>query len=269
MRILEFRADDPDLDTRDPRKFKYKSVGYISVMSHLRLVCSADGVTFTDPGLPSLMGSGPYENFGIEDCRVSTMADGEFLLTYTAVSDNGYGIGLRRTRDWKHFSEPALITLPPNKDCAIFEEKIDGSYACLSRPSGVIVGGHYMWYSRSDDLRHWGDHRCVAKPRPGMWDSERIGAGAAPIRTPRGWLEIYHGATRNPSRYCLGALLLDLKEPWRVLARSRVPIMEPLADYERAGFFGNVVFTNGHVCDGDDVVIYYGASDSVICGARL
>ena len=102
-----------------------------------------------------------------------------------------------------------------------------------------------------------------------MWDSARVGAGAAPIRTSEGWLAIYHGATVNPTRYCLGALLLDLDRPWKVLARSTEPIMEPTAEYEQVGFFGNVVFTNGHLVDGDQVTIYYGASDSVICGARF
>ena len=116
---------------------------------------------------------------------------------------------------------------------------------------------------------HWGNHRCIAHSRKGMWDSARVGAGAAPIRTPQGWLEIYHGATVNPTRYCLGAMLLDLDEPWKVLARSKEPIMEPIAEYEQVGFFGNVVFTNGHLVDGDEVTIYYGASDSVICGAQV
>jgi predicted GH43/DUF377 family glycosyl hydrolase len=101
-----------------------------------------------------------------------------------------------------------------------------------------------------------------------MWDSARIGAGAAPIRTAEGWLEIYHGAN-SENRYCLGALLLDLREPWKVLARSREPIMEPIAEYERSGFFGKVVFTNGHLVDGDRLTLYYGAADSVICAAHL
>jgi predicted GH43/DUF377 family glycosyl hydrolase len=101
-----------------------------------------------------------------------------------------------------------------------------------------------------------------------MWDSARIGAGAAPIHTQEGWLAIYHGADRE-SRYCLGAVLLDLRDPSKVLARSQYPIMEPLADYEKSGFFGNVIFTNGHFVDGDNLTLYYGASDSVICGARF
>ena len=83
-----------------------------------------------------------------------------------------------------------------------------------------------------------------------------------------GWLEIYHGADYQ-NRYCLGALLLDLNDPSKVIARSKAPIMEPIAPYEQTGFFGNVVFTNGHLVEGDTVTIYYGASDEVICGAKL
>jgi predicted GH43/DUF377 family glycosyl hydrolase len=101
-----------------------------------------------------------------------------------------------------------------------------------------------------------------------MWDSQRVGAGAEPILTDAGWLSIYHGAD-DASRYCLGGLLLDREDPTRVLARSATPIMEPTAAYEQKGFFGNCVFTNGHVLDGDDVLLYYGASDTVTCGARM
>jgi predicted GH43/DUF377 family glycosyl hydrolase len=161
-----------------------------------------------------------------------------------------------------------MIFPPHNKDCALFEEQIDGKYYALHRPSSPELGGNYIWLAESPDLIHWGRHRCVAHSREGCWDSARVGAGAAPIRTPEGWLEVYHGATKE-NRYCLGALLLDLDEPWRVLARSETPIMEPLAPYEQEGFFGQVIFTNGHLVDGDRVTIYYGASDSVICAATF
>ena len=95
-----------------------------------------------------------------------------------------------------------------------------------------------------------------------------MGAGAAPICTEEGWLEIYHGADYQ-NRYCLGALLLDLNDPSKVIARSKEPIMEPVAPYEQTGFFGNVVFTNGHLVEGDKIRLYYGASDEVICRAEL
>ncbi len=194
--------------------------------------------------------------------------NGAYYLTYTAVSPNGVAVGLRCTSDWKNFREHGLILPPHNKDCALFEERIGGRYFALHRPSSPEIGGNYIWMAQSPDLRHWGNHFCLARTRPGMWDSMRVGGGAAPIKTSRGWLVIYHGANEQ-SRYCLGALLLDSDEPWKVLARAQEPIMEPLADYERTGFFGNVVFTNGHLVDADTITLYYGASDSVICAATL
>ena len=267
LQVLEFADNDPKLDFSDPRVLNYDGEDYLTTLSHLRLVSSQDGIHFTDPGRPPLYGRGELEGFGIEDCRVVEI-DGTYHLTFTAVSHHGVGVGLRTTTDWQTFQSHGMIIPPHNKDCAIFGEKIGGKYFALHRPSSVEVGGNYIWIGESPDLEHWGHHRCIAKTRPGMWDSNRIGAGASPIRTPQGWLEIYHGASAE-SRYCLGALLLDLEQPWKVLARSKNPIMEPIADYEKTGFFGNVVFTNGHLLDGDRITVYYGASDSVICGADL
>lgn len=267
-RVLEFDRKDPRLDLSDPRVLRYDGVHYLTTLSHLRLLASGDGIRFReDSDFPALHGHGPLETFGIEDCRVSCL-DGSCYLTYTAVSPNGVAVGMRSTRDWKSFNHHGLIFPPHNKDCALFEETIGGNYFALHRPSSPEIGGNYIWLARSPDLLAWGNHVCLARTRPGMWDSARIGAGASPIKTDRGWLVIYHGANER-NRYCLGAMLLDREEPWKVLARAREPIMEPLADHERAGFFGNVVFTNGHLVDGDTVTLYYGASDSVICGAML
>jgi predicted GH43/DUF377 family glycosyl hydrolase len=195
------------------------------------------------------------------------MADG-FILSFTEVSEFGVGVGLIITKDWKNFRREGMIFPPHNKDCAIFEEKINGKYYALHRPSSPELGGNYIWVSESPDLIHWGRHKCIATSRSGMWDSVRVGAGAAPLRTEKGWLEIYHGADSD-HRYCLGALLLDINDPSKVLARSTEPVMEPLQSYEQTGFFGNVIFTNGHYVKGDDIFMYYGASDEVICGARL
>ncbi len=108
-------------------------------LSHLRLLYSEDGVHFVDSGKPILQGETELETFGIEDCRVASFEDGRFLLTYTAVSAHGYGVGLRITRDWETFENLGMIISPSNKDCAIFEEKVNDKYVCLHRPSGVIV----------------------------------------------------------------------------------------------------------------------------------
>jgi predicted GH43/DUF377 family glycosyl hydrolase len=268
LQILEFDNSDAKLNRADPRVIGYDGKDYLTTMSHFRLVASEDGINFAeDPSYPAMFGQGELESYGIEDCRVAQIGV-TYYLTFTKVSEHGVGVGLRSTTDWRNILQHGMILPPHNKDCAIFGEQIGGKYYALHRPSSPAIGGNYIWIGESPDLVHWGRHRCLAHSRPGMWDSARVGAGAAPIRTPEGWLEIYHGANGD-HRYCLGALLLDLESPWKVLARSRDPIMEPIADYERSGFFGNVVFTNGHVVDGDTVTLYYGASDSVICGARL
>jgi predicted GH43/DUF377 family glycosyl hydrolase len=268
VEIKEIATNDPQLDASDARVINYKGEDYLTTLSHLRLLCSADGVSFYEPkGFEPLHGEGFLETFGIEDCRVSFL-EGKYHLTFTSVSNNGVGVGLRTTSDWKQFTSHGMMLPPHNKDCAIFEEKINGKYYALHRPSSVDIGGNYIWLTSSPDGVHWGDHRCIVKTRKGNWDSKRVGAGAAPIKTSKGWLEIYHGANED-HQYCLGAFLLDLDDPAKVLARTDAPIMMPVAPYEQTGFFGNVVFTNGHVLDsdGDRLTIYYGAADEHVCAA--
>jgi len=268
VKILEFDNSDPRLDLSDPRVISYDGRDYLTTMSHLRLVSSDDGIHFSEPeGGHSIFGEGELETFGIEDCRVADL-EGQHFLTYTQVSEHGVGVGVISTRDWQSLTRRGMIFSPHNKDCALFEEKIGGNYYALHRPSSPELGGNYIWIAESPDLEHWGNHRCIAHSRDGYWDSARVGAGASPIKTQEGWLEIYHGAN-DKNRYCLGVLLLDLEKPWKVIARSEEPVMEPLESYERDGFFGQVIFTNGHVIDGDEVTVYYGASDSVVCAARF
>lgn len=268
LEILSFDKADPHLDCSDPRVINYKGRDYLTTLSYLRLVCSDDGYHFYEPeGYSPIFGSGKLEAYGIEDCRVAKI-EGSYYLTFTQVSSYGVGVGMIKTNDWRSFEHKGMILPPHNKDCALFEQKIGGKYFALHRPSSPAIGGNYIWLAESPDLVHWGNHRCIATTRLGMWDSVRIGAGASPIRVPEGWLLIYHGADED-HRYCLGALLLDADDPSCVLARSEEPFMVPMEPYERTGFFGNVVFSNGHIVDGDTLRIYYGASDEVICGATV
>lgn len=268
IEIIEIPSDDPELNAEDPRVIRYKGVDYLTTLSHLRLLCSEDGIRFYEPeGYPLLQGENMQEAFGIEDCRVSLL-DGTYYLTYTAVSEQGVGVGLRTTKDWKHFESEGMIIPPHNKDCAIFEEKINGKFYALHRPSSVDIGGNYIWLAESPDGIHWGKHKCIITTRKNSWDSARVGGGAAPIKTEKGWLEIYHGANAA-HQYCLGAFLLDLLDPSIVIARSEKPIMMPTTTYELSGFFGHVVFTNGHVVKGDELTIYYGAADEFVCGAKF
>jgi beta-1,2-mannobiose phosphorylase / 1,2-beta-oligomannan phosphorylase len=267
--IKQFKIDDPNLNLSDARMVAYDGKTYLSTISHLRLVCSDDGIHFHEPKDIStiIFGSGALETFGIEDCRVS-LIDSTYYLTYTQVSENGVGVGMMHTKDWITFTKEGMMIPPHNIDCALFEEKINDKYFCFHRPSGIDLGGNFIWIASSPDLLHWGNHQCILHTREDMWDSARVGAGAAPIRTDQGWLAIYHGANID-HHYGLGAILLDINDPSIVIARSSEPILSSYEMYELNGFFGHVVFTNGHILNGDDLTIYYGASDEVICGARV
>ena len=267
VEIFEFSFKDPDLDYDDPRKFTYKKKGYLTTLSHLRLAWSRDGIHFTLNEKPTIEGNSEYETFGVEDCRVCEILN-TFYLTYTAVSENGVGVGLISTGNWEDFERHGLIFPPHNKDCTLFPKKINDEFYAFHRPGGIFLGGNYIWMSSSPDLVHWGKHICVAHTRDGMWDSERIGVNGPPVKTEDGWLVLYHGVNKEIG-YCIGAMLCDLNSPAKIIKRSKEPIMEPTAEYEKTGFFNNVVFSNGHTVNGDDLIIYYGAADKVICGAKL
>jgi predicted GH43/DUF377 family glycosyl hydrolase len=265
---IEVPLNDPDLISTDARVFNYKGLDYLTTISHLRLLSSEDGIQFKeDPLYPPIFGKGSLERYGIEDCRVSQIED-TYYLTYTAVSENGVAVGLKTTKDWKNFDSKGLIFPPHNKDCAIFEGLINGKYYALHRPSSVDLGGNFIWLAESPDGLHWGNHKCIIKTRDEMWDSARVGGGASPIKTKKGWLSIYHGANAK-HQYCLGAFLMDLNDPFLVISRTIEPIMLPLENYELSGFFGHVVFTNGHVVNGDELTIYYGAADEFVCAANF
>ena len=174
FKVLEFDRNSPDIDLSDPRVINYKGQDYLTTLSYLRLVFSDDGVHFyEDSKYPPVFGSGFYESFGIEDCRVATMDDG-YYLTFTEVSPVAVGVGMMHTRDFRHFTHEGMIFPPHNKDCALFEEKIDGRYYALHRPSSPELGGNYMWIAESPDRIHWGRHKCVATTRKGFFDSARL-----------------------------------------------------------------------------------------------
>lgn len=266
VRILRFAADDPKLRCEDPRLFRYEDRTYLTTLSHLRLAWSDNGENFTIEPHPAYEGQGAYETYGVEDCRVTEL-EGHYHLTYTAVSEFGVAVGYATTTDFRHFERHGLIFPPHNKDCAIFPRRIGNEYLAIHRPSGEGIGGHFMWISRSADLQRWGQHKCVARTRSGMWDCQRIGINGPPIPTPQGWLVLYHGADQY-DRYALGAMLLEDDDPTRLLARSSQPLLWPAADYETQGFMPNVVFSNGHICREETLTVYYGAADQCVAAAR-
>ena len=187
---------------------------------------------------------------------------------------NGYHgptIGVGYTYDFTQFYQLENAFLPYNRNGVLFPRKINGRYAMLSRPSDT---GHTpfgdIFYSESPDLCHWGCHRHVMSPtRQWGWQSTKIGAGPTPIETTEGWLLFYHGVLTscNGFVYSMGAALLDLDEPWKVLYRTAPYLLAPWTPYECVGDTPNVVFPCAALTDAATgrIAVYYGAADTVTC----
>ncbi len=265
--IKEFSRGDPEIDFSDPRLITTPNGTYLTSISHLRLARSKDGISFEIDNIPAIGAENDYEIFGIEDPRIS-LIDGKYYINYVGVGRFGVTTYLASTKDFNNFERHGVIFCPDNKDVVIFPKKVEGKYYALHRPVSTLFGKQDMWISESPDLCCWGNHRYLMGPRTGCWDEIKIGASAVPFRIEQGWIEVYHGVDKN-NRYCLGAILLDSKEPWKVISRTEKPIFEPQADYELNGFFGNVVFSCGLLFEDCKLKIYYGAADTVICYAEL
>jgi len=260
--IIDFDKNDPDVQLKDTRGVVYKGQDYLSTMSHIRLARSKDGINFTVEDRPFIYPVDESEKYGCEDARVS-LIEGKYYINFTVVSGDSWSTALAVTEDFKTVDRKGIIFHPENKDVAIFPEKVNGKYIALHRPNNSGFGKASIWYSESPDLLHWGNHKCIARPRDMKWESMKIGGGAPPVKTPDGWLSIYHGKGDN-SLYSLFCLLLDLNEPYKILRRAETPLITPTETFEIEGFFGNVVFTNGMVEKDGKVYLYYGAADESV-----
>ncbi|ALS25162.1 MULTISPECIES: glycoside hydrolase family 130 protein [Paenibacillus] len=267
MGINQLEKGVPGYDFSDARGIATPEGSLLTSLSYLRIARSKDGVHFEIDDRPALFPENQYEIYGIEDCRITQIND-TYFINYSAVSNLGITTCLASTKDFAYIQREGVIFQPDSKNIVIFPQKINGKYYALHRPSSSSFGKPSMWLAESPDLLCWGNHRFLMGCRPGLWDEARIGGSCVPIKLEQGWLEIYHGADRN-NRYCLGAVLLDSEQPWRVIARSTQPFLEPETDYEKEGFFGNVVFSCGALYEDGKVKIYYGAADTSMCYAEV
>jgi predicted GH43/DUF377 family glycosyl hydrolase len=263
------------LESKDPRVMRHLHTGLVRLtfISHLRVVRSRDGRTVDNLDGPMFLPANEMEEYGLEDPRI-TFIDGRYYITYVAVSRHGPATALASTKDFKTLDRHGIIFCPENKDVVLLPERLHGNYIALHRPLGDMPFCRpEMWIARSPDLVHWGSHEYLFAGT-GDWEDGRVGAGAPPLATPEGWLEIYHG-NRQPEivgdigAYCGGAMLLANDDPSRVLKVSCQPILEPQLEFEKEGFVAKVVFPTGVVEDDDRLLIYYGASDKYCAMAEV
>ncbi len=256
----------------------YRAIGEDGI-SRFGYACSENGLEVTERhSLPVYESVGDeLERLGIEDPRITLIGD-TYYIAYTGASVYPCGeshptstrgvpwrcrVCLLSTKDFRTYRKYGCI-LPnmDDKDAVLFPEKIRGKYVMLHRTFPNI------WIAYSDDLVNWYDHKILMHVQPGAWDCNRIGAGAPPIKTEDGWLELYHGVDDHRV-YRLGILLLDLEDPSKIIGRSPNPILSPVKPWERKGLVPNVVFTCGAVEMNGHYHIYYGAADRVIGVATM
>jgi predicted GH43/DUF377 family glycosyl hydrolase len=224
----------------------------------------------------------PLERLGIEDPRI-TLFEGKYYITYTAASvyeaehispiraklkahsnDAPWRVraGCFITKDFVNFERKKnFLSKSDDKDIVLFPEKINRAYVLLDRiyPNFTFV--------TSKDFKNWSEPKVIMKPQD-VWESERVGAGPTPIRTEKGWLVFYHAANHNQI-YRLGFVVLDLKNPSKVIYRHPKPIFEPILKFEKVGRVPNVVFSCGAVEKDNKYFIYYGGADEKIGVATI
>jgi len=224
---------------------------------------------------PSPYVSGGGSGGGCEDPRLTRIED-KVYLTYVAydghspprVALSSIGIQDFLQQKW-NWNKPVLISPPHivDKNACILPEKIIGKYVIFHRifPNILI---DYVDNLEFDGKTKWLEGHFKISVNNCSWDSLKVAAGPPPLKTKDGWLFIYHAIdVKDDSRYKIGAMLLDIKEPTRVLARTKKPILEPLEVYENDGLKEGVVYPCGAVIIQDRLFVYYGGADMVTCVA--
>nr|WP_320154009.1 glycosidase [uncultured Draconibacterium sp.] len=176
------------------------------------------------------------------------------------------------TKDYKEWIKLGRITQSnlDDRDVILFPEKINGKYAMLHRPKewkGEAYGTEHpaVWIRFSDDLLVWNEpSTLLIAGKKGTWE-EKTGGSTPPLKTDRGWLVLYHGVENGGTGYYrVGAVMLDLEDPTKVIGRTEDWIMEPEHDYEIEGFYKGCVFPTGNVIVDDTLFVYYGGADKYI-----
>jgi predicted GH43/DUF377 family glycosyl hydrolase len=175
------------------------------------------------------------------------------------------------TQDFVHYKKLGRITdsRVDDRDVILFPEPINGKFVRLSRPMSWCGEGYpnanaATWIAYSDDLMEWSNPKLLMQGETD-WESKKIGGSCPPLKTEKGWLHLYHGVSKHDNAYRVGAVLLDLNNPEKILARTKNFLMEPEFEFETKGFYNGCVFPTGNVIQDNTLYVYYGAADKFVC----
>lgn len=244
-----------------------------SLFRHLWIADSDDGFHFKPRSkpIPLPLDNPKWTEYAYNtyfDPRI-TRIDDTFHMIYAAHTGHGCRLGHATTKDFDHWDWRGFISLPDNRNGVLFPEKVKGRYVRLDRPNTGWGDKGDIWISYSPDLVYWGESTSLVRTSDFHWAYHKIGAGAVPIKTPEGWLIIFHGVRTQCAQhyvYQLGVFLTDLEDPGKVIGKAERAILTPEKDYEIMGQSPNVCFTNAAIPEADGTVkIYYGGADRVQC----
>lgn len=228
---------------------------------------SVDGYAWQVGDMIPLPDAEEYRKDGLNqyDPRITKIGD-VYYITY-CVHGKDVRMGLMSTKDFNAFKWEGFITGTGFRNTVLFPEKIDGFYTALERPNEAGD----IWLTQSPDLRFWGQQKIVLRHDNVPWAWGKIGPCGTPIRTPKGWLILFHGVQiicNYEYIYHAGVMLTDLDEPWKVIRVGNEPILTPELPFELTGHAPNVVFPSSQIVEEDgSVKVYYGASDRYQCVA--
>ncbi len=287
----------------DDNKFKmlYRAAGQDKThYIYLGLAESEDGFHFKRMSDKPVVSPTPdnFDSGCIEDPRLFKLGEW-YYLTYAS---RAYAPGQYWAPDWKFLGDPpkygpsflktncSLTSLAISKDLynwkklgritdsrfddrdvILFPEQVEGKWVKLSRGMERCGEGYpnpnpAIWISFSDDMMEWDNYELLMQGEQD-WEDKKIGGSCPPLKTDKGWLFIYHGVANADGAYRVGAVLLDLKDPRKILARTKDYLMEPEFEYETSGYYNGCVFPTGNVVKDGTLYIYYGAADKNVCVA--
>lgn len=250
--------------------------------TNLGLAKSKDGLNWIVDKKPRFMLKDD-EIERIYDPRLQVIDD-EVYMCFACDTKHGIRGGIGKLNKTLTKLNIISLTTPDNRNMVLFPEKIKGKYVRLERPFPVYSrGGEYfdIWMSDSSDLKYWGNSKLVLGAEKVKFANRKIGPGTPPIKTKYGWLCLFHAVEFDSKRgkngwedkwqkiYYAGVMLLDLKDPSKVIGLCQKPLLAPSTVYERKnGFRNDVIFPGGLILeDNDEIKIYYGAADTVECVA--
>lgn len=262
------------IDVGNKTHILYRAVSADNI-STIGYAASHDGLSIDERSeKPIYFPRADFENKGCEDARIVAI-DSKLYMTYTAYDGNIPRVAVTsiaekdfEQKKWSQWSKPEIITPMnvDNKDSTILPEAVNGKYMVFHRVHESVCAD----FVNSLDFSKEKVDKCIEilRPRKGMWDGGKVGIASPPIKTERGWLLMYHGVSWSTT-YRVGAVLLDLKDPTVVIARTAIPLFEPEEEYERKGTVSNVVFPCGSVVRKGILYVYYGGADSVVGVATI